>query len=286
MPLLENRGKIPKINPPVRDAWGGTMKNEGIHMASEYLLKKYKDVKPDEVRTLTKKEKWRNWWYYHKWHVVVAVLAAVCIGNLLWNALGIGETKPDYSIAYVGRTPLSEETAEALRSGFAALSSDLNGDGKVTVELLQYVGENPADLDNIGSAGSDSEDSTDINNMFSNNLDSVYSTQAAQIQLIADITECKSYFFLLEDPAGFQERTAILCNLDGSLPDDEDRTPDGKYVLLGDCPMLAQIELGAARETVSQLSFARRGFWTEKTVTNCGECDALWDTLTAGAKKP
>ena len=231
-------------------------------MASEYLLKKYQDVKPDEVRELTKEEKRRNWWHYHKWHVVIAAVLALCAGNILWNILGIGEIKPDYSIAYVGTTPLSEETAGALRDGLAAISSDLNGDGKVAVELQQYVSVNTGDSD------------------------SLYYAQAARVQLVADITDCKSYFFLLEDPAGFQEATSALCNLDGSLPADGDLTPDGKYVIWGDCPRLTQIELGAAQETVSRLAFARRGFWTEKTVPNAAECNALWDMLTEGAKKP
>lgn len=231
-------------------------------MASEYLLKKYQDVKPDEVRELTKEEKRRNWWHYHKWHVVIAAVLALCAGNILWNILGIGEIKPDYSIAYVGTTPLSEETAEALRSGFAELSPDLNGDGNVAVELQQYVSVNTGDSDTL------------------------YYAQAARVQLVADITDCKSYFFLLEDPAGFQEATSALCNLDGSLPADGDLTPEGKYVIWGDCPRLTQIELGAAQETVSRLSFARRGFWTEKTVPNAAECAALWESLTEGAKKP
>ena len=231
-------------------------------MASEYLLKKYKDVKPDEVRELSKGEKRRNWWHYHRWHVVITVLLIVSIGNILWNALGIGKTMPDYSIAYVGSAPLSEETASALRNGLAALSPDLNRDGKVTVELQQYVSVNTGDSDTL------------------------YFAQAALVQLVADITDCKSYFFLLEDPAGFQEDTSALRNLDGSLPAEGDLTPDGKTVLWGDCPVLAKIELGAAKETVSGLAFARRGFWTEKTVPNAAGCDALWDMLTEGAKKP
>lgn len=232
-------------------------------MASEYLLKKAREeAKPEEVHTLTKGEKRRNWWHYHKWQVVIAAVLAVCAGNILWNVLGIGTIKPDYSIAYVGSVPLSEETAEALRSGLAAISRDLNGDGEVTVALQQYVSVNTGDVDTL------------------------YYAQAARVQLVADITDCRSYFFLLEDPAGFQEATSALCNLDGSLPADGDLTPDGKYVIWGDCPVLAQIELGTAQEIVSQLAFARRGFWNEKTVPNVAECDALWENLTEGAKKP
>lgn len=232
-------------------------------MASEYLLKKAREeAKPEEVHTLTKGEKRRNWWHYRKWQVVIAAVLAVCAGNILWNVLGIGTIKPDYSIAYVGSVPLSEETAEALRSGLAAISPDLNRDGEVTVALQQYVSVNTGDVDTL------------------------YYAQAARVQLVADITDCRSYFFLLEDPAGFQEVTSALCNLDGSLPADGDLTPDGKYVIWGDCPVLAQIELGTAQEIVSQLAFARRGFWNEKTVPNVAECDALWENLTEGAKKP
>lgn len=231
-------------------------------MASEYLLKKAKEeVKTQEVRVLTKAERRRNWWNYHKWHVVIGVLLVLCLGDILWNASGNGEVKPDYTIAYVGSTPLSEETAEALRSGFAALSSDLNGDGEVHVVLEQYV--------SVNTGGSDS----------------LYYAQAAQVQLVADITECTSYFFLLEDPAWFQQATSVLCNLDGSLPRDGDLSPDGKYLLWGDCPMLAQMELGTAGETVSQLAFARRGFWSEKTAANAAGCAALWDMLTEGVEK-
>lgn len=232
-------------------------------MASEYLLKKAKEeAKPEEVHVLTKDEKRRNWWDYHKWHVVIAIVLTVCVVDILWNVLGIGQAEPDYSIAYVGSTPLSEETAEALRSGFAALSPDLNGDGKVTVELQQYVSANTGDSD------------------------SLYYAQAAQVQLVADVEDCRSYFFLLEDPAGFQKATSALRNLDGSLPYDGDLTPEGKYVLWGDCPVLAEMELGTAQEAVSQLAFARRGFWTEKTVPNAPGCDALWESLTEGAKRP
>lgn len=222
-------------------------------MASEYLMKKAREeAKPEQVRELTKAEKRRNWWHYHKWHVVITLALAVCAANILWDVSGVGREKPDYSIAYVGSTPLSEETAEAIRSGLASLSPDMNGDGKVIVELLQYVSVNTGDSD------------------------SLYFAQAAQVKLVGDITACTSYFFLLEDPGAFQEATNALCNLDGSLPEDGDLSPDGKYVLWKDCPKLAQIK---ADTDLSRLAFARRGFWTEKRVPNVQACAALWEEL-------
>lgn len=235
-------------------------------MASEYLLKKAKEevqsAPPDPARVLTKKEKVLNWWCYHKWHVVIGVILAACLGSVLWNALGIGQVRPDISVAYVGSMPLGEETALALQTGLEAIAADLNGDGKVSIELQQYVSPDTGDSDTL------------------------YYAQAAQVQLVGDITECKSYFFLLEDPAKFQEATQVLCNLDGSLPPDGDLTPDGKYVLWGSCPVLSQIPLGGAGEAVSRLAFARRGFWTEKQVENAPGCSALWEKWTEGANKP
>lgn len=227
-------------------------------MASEYLLKKAKEsVKPEEPRVLTKAERRRNWWHYYKWHVGIGILLVLISGSILMNALGIGQVKPDYTIAYVGSMPLSAETETALVEGFTALSPDMNGDGKVTVSLQQYTAVDTGDSDTL------------------------YYAQAAQVQLVADITDCVSYFFLLEDPASFQEATSVLCNLDGSLPPDGNLSPDGKYVLWGDCPVLAQMDTGT---DLSHLAFARRGFWTEKTASNSEACGELWETFTEGAK--
>lgn len=228
-------------------------------MASEYLLKKAREeYVPEVVRELTPAEKRRNWWHYHKWHVVIGIALALCLADLLGSVLGIWEVKPDVSIAYVGRRSLSEQTAAALTDGIAALCPDMNGDGKVIVEIQQYV--SPA----VG------------------NSDDVLYAEAATVQLIGDISEHKSYFFLMEDPGRVQQITSCLRNLDGSLPVD-DPTPDGKYLPVSACPVLAEM---VQDEAVMNLAFSRRGFWTEKTSPNADQCDVLWDVLTQGADMP
>lgn len=237
-------------------------------MASEYLKWKYKDVKPREKVELTPSEKRKNWWHYHKWHVLIGVVLAVIGGNLIYSALGIGQVRPDYQVAYVGASALPEDTAAALEAGLASLGEDANGDGQVAVSLRQYP-------------------------LYSADPQTV---MAAQIQLMADLTEGESCFFLLEDPERFQRDYHSLCRLDGSLPEEEDNSAEGTYWLWEQCPALAGLDLGSYRysalgetvsgdsgELVSGLAVARRGFWTEKDAAYPDERAALWEKMTEGA---
>ena len=240
-------------------------------MASEYLKWKYRDVAPAEQIALTKREKRKNWWHYHKWHVIIGAVLLCAAADILCHALGIGEIRPDYRIAYVGSAYLPDETATALEAALSELGEDANGDGRTTVELRQYVS---------GAAG---------------DSDAAYYAMAASAKLMADITGRESYFFLLEDPEGFQMDYHALRRLDGTLPTDVDRDWQRCCVRWADCPALAGLELGTYEETLltqrnagdnqallENLYFARRGFWTEKTSDNVEACDALWNALTKG----
>lgn len=236
-------------------------------MASEYLKKKYRDVKPDAPVQMTAAEKRRNWWHYHRWYVGIVLLLLVIAGDIAWNALG--RVKPDYRIAYVGASRLPDDTAAALEAGFASLGEDLNGDGKVTAALTQYA----------SSGGTDAGVAA-----------------AAEVSLLGDILECESYFFLLEDPEQFQREYHSLRRLDGSLPDEDGGSTGETYLRWEDCPALAGLELGeysyelmgrtvtgSSQELAARLYLARRGFWTEKTAAYPEGCDALWNRLTEGA---
>ena len=238
-------------------------------MASKYLTWKYRDVQPEKPRELTAKEKRANWWHYHKWYVFGGLVLAAALGSILWNALGIGRAFPDCQIAYVGAAPLPADAVSALENALARLGG---GDGQITVKINQYV----------SAGGSGEEDAA------------MYAT-ASNTTMMADLTSCDSYFFLLEDPEAFQQKYQILRRLDGTLPTDFDRDYENCYLSWADCPALAGLELGSFSETVlgqtvsgdnqeflSRLFIARRGFWTEKTVSDPDKCDALWATLTKG----
>ena len=87
----------------------------------------------------------------------------------------------------------------------------------------------------------------------------------------------------MENPGYVQQLTSSLRNLDGSLPDDNDYTADGKYLPVSTCPVLAEM---VQDEAFQNLAFARRGFWTKETCPNADRCDELWEKLIQGAQMP
>ena len=238
-------------------------------MASEYLKQKYKDVKPDTPRELTKAEKRENWWHYHKWHVVIGVIAALVAVYMILDIFFRKDPVPDYQIAYVGAGQMPEETAAAIEAAAAAMGEDLNGDGQVLVRLRQYVSDKDGDPNTL---------------------------VAASVQLMVDVAEQESFLFLLENPAEFQQGYHTLCRLDGSLPEEADNSAEDCVLAWSQCPVLAGMDLGEyaydllggtisgdSQEFMSRLFIGRRGFWADDTPEFQAGYTALWEKLTAGA---
>ena len=84
-------------------------------MASEYLKWKYRDVGPEQAVKLTPRQKRANWWYYHKWYVLLGLGLLAAALYLIARGLGFGQVTPDYQVAYVGSAALPEDTAVAFR---------------------------------------------------------------------------------------------------------------------------------------------------------------------------
>ena len=231
-------------------------------MASEYLLKKAQEAEqarqPEEPIIYTPKEKFQNWLHYHWYWFVIGAVFAVMVGALLWNFLGIGKVKPDYIFAYVGKEPISKADAEQIEAALASLGTDTNGDGKVKVELRQYALERSGD-----------EDTAMLMN------------RATSMRLMGDLTAGESYFFLMEEPASFQYALGILANPDGSAPDMEDDSVEGKAFRWSDCPALTDLPVPSA---VSEWYLGRRHFRNNRAEGHEGEA-ALWELLTAGARE-
>lgn len=226
-------------------------------MASEYLKWKARDEKPaPPPKPLTKKEKALNWLHYHKLHLIAAAVVLWIALSMLWNVLGIGQTKPDYVFAYIGRDVLPEDQAAALESALSALGEDVNGDGKVVAELRQYATDRSGDVETT-----------------------LYYNSAANTQLLVDITAGDSYFFLAEDPQSVQRSYQIFANLDGTPPADGDYEAADKVFRLGELPTLAELD------GLSELYLGRRCFYDEKQAAAQTTNEAFWNVLTEGAVK-
>ena len=216
-------------------------------MASEYLKKKYQDVKPDEPLVLTPKERRKNWWYYHKWQIVAVAAVLLLVGLLLKDIFC--QTEPDYRISYVGSEILSDETAEEAEKLLKTMGEDRNGDGQILVQVDSYV---------IG------EDD--------------YTAYAMQMKLISELQIGDSEIFLLEDPAAFQQSYSLLLLADGTMPEDDVITTQCECFAWRDCPAVNQLDLGM------ELYLARRGYVTEEEISSHADYIGLWQAITAGAK--
>lgn len=230
-------------------------------MASEYLCWKYRDVQPDAApRALSGREKLKNWLHYHKWWLLVGAVLVWILGGVLWDALGIGKTQPDYILAYVGREALPETLCGELSAALEQLGADGNGDGRVRVELRQYVTERSGDP--VSALGFQYAEDT---------------------RLLADITAGESYFFLTDDPERLQRNYQILADWDGSAPEEDDERAEGKVLRWEDCPVLAGLELEQAR--LSGLWLGRRCFYDGAHAEERARSEAFWLLLTKGASR-
>ena len=223
---------------------------------------------PEPPREYTKKEKAANWWHYHWMAVVVAVLVVVFGVWIIKDT--VFQTRPDVQVAYVGTSDLPTDTVTALQDALTPFCSDLNGDGKVVVQVDSYT----VDFD----AANESTDA--------------YYQMAGVTRLSAELSSGgKTYIFLLEDPEGFEAQTGALQYLDGTVPDDPETTDaDWREMVYRwtDCPVLTGLDLGGYegltlmddvtgtnQSVLAHLYVGRRGVWDEKQVPTYEGCAEL-----------
>lgn len=226
---------------------------------------------PDASVLSERQKKWKNWWYYYKWYIVCSIIIGGIAINVIGSRLGLWKKAPDFQIAYVGRTQLPADTISALEQAFASLASDFNGDGEILVKVNQYINGS----ENAGA-----------------NPDVAYYEYASEISLIGDISDCESYFFLLDDPNQFQRDFQLLACPDGSCPGVTDYSTENKVIPWTACPRLAEMELGTYsspvlgteiignnQELLSGLFIGRRCFFTDDITDHAEKCSDLWNMI-------
>ncbi len=76
---------------------------------------------------------WANFWYHHKWKVIVGGAILAIVAFLTIHSLR--RTKPDYMICLVSMQGVSPYADARLEEILTQYGEDLNGDGKVVVEI-------------------------------------------------------------------------------------------------------------------------------------------------------
>ena len=147
-----------------------------------------------EIKIETPKGKWDNFWFYHKWHVIIALAVVALVGFFIHDMLSV--VHPDYQIGLITQVGYSSEATDKLEQGLEKYGEDLNHDGKVVVQINSYV----------VSANPDSADP----NM----------QMASVTKLMADLSDGMSMIFLTDDASFQNEQKSqqLFAYLDGTSP--------------------------------------------------------------------
>lgn len=240
-----------------------------LHAGSETIHRQGEDKKPE-----TPKKKWENFWYYHKLHVLIA--AAVVLLAAVFIAQSLQTVKPDYTVGMITSTAYSDSVIDTLQAAMQKYGKDLNGDGRVTVQINQYT-ISPSD-------GGTSSGLSGVNP----------EVQAAmQTKLVADLTTGSSIIFITDDASFRRQEQAgnhMFAYLDGSTPQDSADDYGNMRVALQKCPVFRgtgltdQAASGGGTGSLSLSLRVYRGSAIEGKVGDYyQECKELFDKLTRGS---
>lgn len=199
---------------------------------------------------LTTRQRAANWWFYHRFHVLIAA-AALTLG-LYFFAQSRAVPDADYCAAYVGAEELNSDAVLFLTAQLARYGKDLNGDGQVIVELHPIVIDFAAVLERGGIEGQ--------------------SEQAALLALEGDFNAGQSTIFLLDAPEAFQQFTGALIALDGSELS-ENASAERFAILWNNCAALASFDGG------DSLYLSCKGCWRGDHQERWEESRALWSNV-------
>ena len=212
---------------------------------------KPEDLVPEKPRELTPAEARANWWHYHWYYILLLAVAVLLVGYFVWSC--VTEVKPDYTVAVVGRVDPDAAFLSEVETRLEAAADDVNGDGKVKVNVksiwlaLDYDGQDPS----LRKLMESSED-----------------------KLNSDFYLCESMIFIVDDPAGKEQRYGCFRLLDGTDPQEGDRVNIADFAVPLEDTALAgtQSESGAEWYVARRL---REGVDTEMLAVG----DALWKKM-------
>lgn len=111
-------------------------------MAREILLHDAGEdtIHANEITPQTALDKGKNWWYYHKVHLLVGIALIAILASILHSVLF--RVEPDYTVALMTSYSMPQVGRSELERCISAYADDRNGDGRVTVSVVNYVFSN------------------------------------------------------------------------------------------------------------------------------------------------
>ncbi len=89
--------------------------------------------KPSPKQPMTTKEKWKNFWFYHKWACIFALFLVGVVAVAVTDTLT--RERPDYTVTIAADGYLPDSFIARFESELATCGKDVNGDGKVQVTV-------------------------------------------------------------------------------------------------------------------------------------------------------
>lgn len=129
------------------------------------------------IELKTPRDKRKNWWFYHKNHLILGIVGAAILGSIVWSI--VSKVEPDYTVGMITSYNVPAQVLESLEGHLAQYADDRNGDGRVVVQVNSYV---------FGSAAS---------------AEDVQATQAAYARFAGDAT-LASCILYIHDDMGFK----------------------------------------------------------------------------------
>lgn len=102
-------------------------------------------IHDNQIVIETKKDKRKNWWYYHKIQLLIILIGIALVFSFVYSI--VTKVSPDYQIGMITSYTLSDGIIESLQDYIAEYADDLNGDGQVVVQINQYTLSSDENLD-------------------------------------------------------------------------------------------------------------------------------------------
>ena len=218
------------------------------------------DLKPDEPRApLTPKEKWQNFWFYYKWHVVVGVVVLLLVIFMVRDF--VSRVEPDLQMSFITSQSLPQAMLDNMSQQLedAGMVPDINGDGESVLQI------------NLYQLSTDGEESVDYANQM-----------AGTVKLSTDLQVGDSVVFLTDDLESVNEWSGGFSAEEGA-----------QWVDWQDAPGLANLDLTYEdsytgqtvdiSELLEGFVVARRGYSgqeKEEVLEKAAQGDAFFEALT------